>query len=75
MAADKSIYIFWQNDDMSNVSYFEQFNVLVDSTESYGCSVSHSKGLGNVEIATMGTDHMHATDDQKHKAMELAHKA
>ena len=57
---------------MDNDSYFKQFNALVDIVESYVCSISHSKGLVDIKIPKMGTNYKHATNNQKHIAVEFA---
>jgi hypothetical protein len=42
VAADKQIHVFFQRNDMTNDDYFEQFNALVDTAESYGSSLGMS---------------------------------
>ena len=75
VTADKSIYIFWQKDRMDNASYFEQFNMLIDTADSYGCRMGHSKGLVDIKMEKMNTDHPCVTNDQKRKAVDLAREA
>ena len=56
VAADKQIYTFFQRNDMTNDDYFEQFNALVDTAESYGSSLGMSRGLVDEELRLMGMD-------------------
>lgn len=55
-AADKQIYVFYQKNDVKNDDYFEQFNALVDTAESYGSSIGMTRGLVDEELRRMGTD-------------------
>ena len=54
VGADKGIYLFTQLNGVSNDEYFEQFNALVDTAESYGSSLGHSKALVDAQLAKEG---------------------
>lgn len=50
VAADKQIYVFFQQSDVTNNDYFEQVNVLVDTAESNGSSLGMSRILVDEEL-------------------------
>ena len=72
VGADKGIFLFTQRNGMSNDSYFEQFNALVDTAESYGSSLGRSESLFVAELNKMRVNKANATDQQKRQALETA---
>eukprot|EP00804_Cyclotella_cryptica_P023700 CCRYP_019316-RA/>CCRYP_019316-RA protein AED:0.38 eAED:0.25 QI:0/0/0/1/0/0/2/0/908 len=72
VAADKQIYIFFQQNDVTNDEYFEQFNALVDTAESYGSSLGMSRGLVDEELRLMGTNRASCSVAQKEEAFSTA---
>jgi hypothetical protein len=70
--ADKAIFLFYQHDGMSNTDYFEQFNAMVESAQSYGSSLGVSEGLRNLELANSGHTITNATAAQKQAAITAA---
>ena len=72
MAADKQIFIFFQQNHVANDEYFEQFNPLVDTAESYGSSLRMSRGLVDEELCLMDMDRENCTPAQTTEALAPA---
>ena len=60
---------------MTNDSYFEQFNALVDAAESYGSSLGYSSALTESELTKLGTTRANATNAQMASANASAREA
>jgi hypothetical protein len=54
-----------------NDDYFEQFNALIDTAESYASSIGMSRGLVNKELRRMGTDRDGCTAEQRAQALAV----
>ena len=75
VGADKGIFLFTQKRGVTNDSYFEQFNALVDAAESYGSGLGYSPTLTDAELRKLGTTRENATDEQLATANASAKEA
>ena len=75
VGADKGIYLFVQKNGVSNDAFFEQFNALVDTADSYGSNLGLSSTLTDAELVKMGVTRANATNAQITQAAAAAREA
>ena len=71
VAADEAIMCYVQEKHVLTSKYLKRFNVLIDMTNSYGSSISHSRALVNAELTKLGVDHFTAIQAQKSTSVEI----